>query len=96
MIYADDNENSPAAATWAARVTSYLTAQEGIEPLRSRVQPNAPWPESDNPMLGYLIARAIEIMEKDGPETALLWVAVHSWFESAIDTRADLIRHLGA
>ncbi len=47
-------------------------------------------------MLGYLIARAMEIEDEDGPLAAITWVAVHAWFESALDTRADLIRRLGA
>lgn len=88
--------NSPALELWRDRVSSYLDGQEGIEILRSRVQPNSPWPEADNPMLGYLIARAMAIFEEEGPQTALAWVAVHAWFESALDTRAELIRHLGA
>jgi len=92
----DDNEDSPALALWQERLTSYFDGQEGIEMLRSRAQPNPPWPEEDNPMLGYLIARALEINEEQGHETALMWIAVHAWFESALDTRAALIRDLGA
>lgn len=95
MTYFDDNE-SPALALWGERLNSYLDGQEGIEALRSRIQPNPPWPEADNPMLGYLLARAAEIHEEDGPETAMTWLAVHAWFESSVDTRAELIRNLGA
>jgi hypothetical protein len=95
MTYFDDND-SPALELWSERLNSYLDGQEGIEALRSRVQPNPPWPEADNPMLGYLLARAMEIHEEGGPEAAITWVAVHAWFESALDTRAELIRHLGA
>jgi len=47
-------------------------------------------------MLGYLIARSLEILEEDGPTAAVTWVAVHAWFESALDTRAELIRHVSA
>lgn len=71
-------------------------AKEGVEALRSRIQPNPPWPEADNPMVGYLVARAVEIHERSGLEAALGWAVVHAWFESAIDTRASLIRQLGA
>jgi len=46
-------------------------------------------------MPGYLLARALEIHEDQGREAALLWIAVHAWFESALDTRAALIRDLG-
>ena len=96
MSYFDDNDDSPAADLWGERVNGYMDGQEGVEALRSRVQPNPPWPEADNPMLGYLIARAMEIHEEDGPLNAITWVAVHAWFESALDTRAEMIRHLGA
>ena len=96
MSYNDDNESSPAIELWGDRVSSYIDGQEGVGTLRSRIQPNPPWPESDNPMLGYLIARAMEIHEEHGPESAIAWVAVHAWFESALDTRAEMIRHLGA
>jgi hypothetical protein len=95
MTYFDD-DGSHALALWRERLTGYLDGQEGIEALRSRAQPNPPWPEADNPMLGYLLARAMEIHEEQGPEAAMAWVAVHAWFESALDTRAELIRHLGA
>ena len=96
MSYFDDNDTSPAADLWGERVNDYMDGQDGVEALRSRVQPHPPWPEADNPMLGYLIARAMEIHEEDGPLTAITWVAVHAWFESALDTRAEMIRHLGA
>lgn len=92
----DDNAESPALDLWNERLVAYLNGQEGIEALRARAQPNSPWPEVDNPMVGYLIARAIEIHDEHGLESALAWAIVHSWFESAIDTRADLIRSLGA
>lgn len=95
MTYSDDDD-SPALALWGERVNSYFDGQEGTEALRARTQPNPPWPEADNPMLGYLLARAVEIYEEDGPEAAMTWVAVHAWFESALDTRAQLVRHLGA
>lgn len=95
MTYFDD-DGSPALALWGERLNSYLDGQEGIESLRSRAQPNPPWPEADNPILGYLPTRAMEIHEAEGPESAMTWLAVHAWFESALDTRAELIRHLGA
>ena len=96
VSYFDDNDDSPAVALWSERLDSYMDGQEGVEALRRRIQPNPPWPEADNPMLGYLIARAMEIYEEQGPEPAITWVAVHAWFESALDVKADLIRRLGA
>lgn len=63
MTYFDDDQ-SPALALWGERLNSYLDGQEGVEALRPRAQPNPPWPEADNPMLGYLLARAMEIHEE--------------------------------
>ena len=57
----DDAEGSAALAAWQERLTSYLDGQDSVEALRGRQQPHEPWPEEDNPMLGYLIARALEI-----------------------------------
>lgn len=96
MSHFDENDDSPALVLWNDRVESYLDGQEGVEALRSRIQPNPPWPEADNPILGYLVARALEIHQEQGPEAAIAWVAVQAWFESALDTRAEVIRHLSA
>lgn len=92
----DHNADSPALALWGDQLASYLHGQEGIEALRSRTQPNLPWPEADNPMVGYLIARALELAEDDGLESAITWAVAHAWFESALDSRAAVIRELGA
>ena len=51
VTYFDDDER-PALALWRERLDSYLDGQEGIEALRSRVQPNPRWPEADNRTLG--------------------------------------------
>jgi len=80
VSYFDDHKESPALELWAERLNSYIDGQEGVEALRPRMQPNPPWPEADNPMLGYLLARAMEIYEEQGPESAITWVAVHAWF----------------
>jgi hypothetical protein len=92
----DDNESSPALAKWQDRLEAYLEGQSGVEGLRSRSQPNPPWPDLDSPMVGYLIERALEIFEDSGPESAITWAVVHAWFESTVETRANLIRHLGS
>lgn len=96
MTYHDDAEDSPAHALWKERLAGYLDGQEGIEALRSPIQPAPPWPDADNPMVGYFIARATEIHDESEREAALVWAVVHAWFESAIDNRAALVRHLGA
>lgn len=96
MKFDESAADSPALAEWRERLASYLDSQESIEGLRSRQQPNPPWPEPVNPMLGYLLARAAEIAEAEGLQAAITWAAVHAWFESAIETRAAVIRDLGA
>ena len=54
-----------------------------METLWSRTQPNPPWPEADNSMVGYLVgARARKVHDDEGIETALLEVVVHAWFGS--------------
>lgn len=92
----DDTGPSPARDRWEDRLHPYLDSQQGVEGLRSRSQPNPPWPEPDNPMFGYLLERAAEIHAEGGVGPAIVWVATHAWFESAVDTRAMLIRRLGS
>jgi len=91
-----DDDESAARDHWGERLNAYLDGQEGVEALRDRVQPNPPWPGSDNPMVGYLVARALEISEEHGVKEAIAWAVVYGWYESAIDTRASLIRGPGA
>ena len=62
----DDSHDSSALALWEERLTSYLGAQEASKRAPLTHQPNAPWPEADNPMVGYLIARAMEIHDDGG------------------------------
>jgi hypothetical protein len=77
------------------RLDAYLDSQgEPIEALRDRSQPNRPWPESDNPMLEYLMRRALEIADTDSVREAIVWLAVHAWFEGALETRADILRSI--
>jgi hypothetical protein len=89
----------PAASLreYSVQLAAYLDGQgSGLDTLRSRTQPNPPWPETDNPMLGYLIARANEILVAEGAKAAIVWLAVHSWFEGSIEERAKLLRSLQA
>lgn len=92
----DDSEGSSACERWNEQLTQYLEGQDGVEALRLRSQPHPPWPELDNPMTGYLIEQAAEICERHNLESALAWAVVHAWFETALDTRAAIIRQLGA
>jgi len=79
----------------AAELTAYLDRQTAVEHLRAQPQPNFPWPEAYNPMLTYLVAHAIEVADSDGREAALVWLAVHAWFEGAIEAESGL-RSVGA
>jgi hypothetical protein len=52
---------------------------------RRKSQPEALWPPADNPMLRYLIANAIWLVETEGVPSGLLWLATHAWFEGGLD-----------
>lgn len=43
MSYFDDNDDSPAMASWREHVDSYIGGQYGAEALRRRIQPNSLW-----------------------------------------------------
>jgi hypothetical protein len=70
----ESKDTVPAASLreYSVQLAAYLDGQgAGLDTLRSRTQPNPPWPEADNPMLGYLIARANEIFVAEGAKAAL-------------------------
>ncbi|WP_040693809.1 hypothetical protein [Nocardia vinacea] len=46
-----------------------------------------PYPDADNPMLEYLIRKAKELEDDEG-EAPYLWLAVHAWYEGALQTLA--------
>ena len=48
-----------------------------------------PFPHRDNQMLQYLIHRAQEMEAEEG-QSPYLWLAVHAWYEGALQTLADL------
>jgi hypothetical protein len=45
-------------------------------------------------MLEYLMRRALEIADTDSVREAIVWLAVHAWFEGALETRADILRSI--
>jgi len=47
-----------------------------------------PFPAPDNAMLQYLIRRARELEEEEG-QPPFLWLAVHAWYEGALQTMAS-------
>jgi hypothetical protein len=77
----------------SALLADYLDRQVGVAHLRDREMPSFPWPGRDNPMLTYLVHRAEEMAATDGRPSATIWLAVHAWFEGAIEALAtDAIR----
>ncbi|WP_062995163.1 hypothetical protein [Nocardia mikamii] len=46
-----------------------------------------PFPERDNPMLEYLVRKAKELEDEEG-HPPYIWLAVHAWFEGALNTLA--------
>jgi len=47
-------------------------------------------------MMRYLIARSQELYETGCLQSAVAWAVAYAWFESSLDTRASIIRQLGA
>ena len=71
------------------RLVVYLESQSEVESLRDTDMPQFPWPDTDNPMLEYLVHRSEEIAESDGRPTAVIWLAAHAWFEGAVAALAS-------
>ena len=69
---------------WSKELANYLDSQRDVEHLRDRDVPEFPFPRTDNPMVAYLVQRSEEMAEADGRPTAVLWLAVHAWFEGAL------------
>ena len=93
QLYADD---SAALATWKDRLSGYVDGQGTLDALRLRPSSEQPWPASDNPMLGYLIERCVEMAGEDNLDGAVRWLAANAWFEGAIAERARFVRFLDA
>ncbi len=93
----DKDRPGPALEKWREAIEAYMEGQgDALAPLRAREQPHPPWPDHDNPMIAYLVARALEVAEEEGLEGAIVWLAVHGWFEGALDERARMLRSLTA
>lgn len=53
---------------------------------RDARQPDAPWPDADNPMLRLLLHKAQASIEAGMDiEMATLQLAVHAWFEGGVE-----------
>jgi len=78
-----------ATRKWADRLDEFVTSQGvATESLRTNRQPEPPWPEQDNPMLAYITEGGSEIADAEGTTSALIWLAVHAWFEGALAAHA--------
>lgn len=71
------------------RLAVYLESQTAVESLRDSDMPQFPWPDAFNPMLEYRVHRSEEMAESDGRPAAVIWLAVHSWFEGALAALAS-------
>jgi hypothetical protein len=70
---------------FANSLLAYCDSQEASAGLaRLTHQPHAPWPATDNPMLRYLIASTLTLVEAENLHSALLWLATHAWFEGGL------------
>jgi hypothetical protein len=91
-VLALDEDESVALAHWRDRLGDYVDRQGALDALRLRSHSEAPWPATDNPMIGFLRDRAAEIASEDGMGVALAFLARSAWFEGAIAERARITR----
>jgi hypothetical protein len=94
VLLADPGSESAVFTRWSERLGRYLQGQGPLDALRLRPNTEAPWPDSDDPMLCYLIERTAEIVEDDGIGPAIAWLASQAWFEATIAERSRLARLL--
>src|SRR5882724_2005580 len=94
VLLADPSEQSDALARWSDRLAQHVQRQGSLDALRLRPESEAPWPQPDNPMLCYLVERTAEIIEIDGVDRAMAWLATHVWLEATIEERGRLARLL--
>ena len=78
---------------WSDELAAYLESQSAVSALRENDMPDFPWPNRDNPMLAYLVRRSEEMAESDGRPAAVVWLAVHAWFEGALAALAVAAPH---
>jgi hypothetical protein len=91
--FADDRD-SVARTEWADRLSRYVDQQGPIDALRLRSPSEPPWPQTDNPMVGYLTDRSSEIFAEEGLDAALAWLVSNAWFEGVVAERVRIARLL--
>jgi hypothetical protein len=94
VLLADPGADSEVLARWSERLGQYVQSQGPLDALRLRPDTEAPWPQGDNPMLAYLMERSAELVEREGADVAIAWLAKHAWFEATITERSRLARLL--
>jgi uncharacterized protein (DUF2236 family) len=90
----DSFDDSAARAEWADRLARYVDQQGAMDALRLRSPSEPPWPQAENPMVGYLVSRGAEIVAERGLDAALEWLATNAWFEGVIAERVRIARLL--
>jgi hypothetical protein len=88
MLLADPRDRSEAYARWSTQLAEYVQQQGSLDALRLRPITEPPWPREDNPMLCYLVDRAVEIIDHDGSDAAITWLARQAWLEATIAERS--------
>jgi len=86
--------DSAAVERWRDRLSQYVERQGPLDALRLRSSSEPPWPETTNPMVGYLIDRSREIATEDGLDDALASLAANAWFEGVIAERSRIARRI--
>lgn len=82
------DEVNASLPSFAEALATYIDEQGPVAAaMRGAAMPAPPWPDESNPMLAYLSVRATEILRDEGPDAAIIWLAVHAWFEGAISDR---------
>lgn len=79
---------------FADRLAQYADANPLSEPYRHVPQGQRPWPARHNVMLEYLIHRSVELLETEGPQSAIVWLAAHAWFEGGLAEREATLREV--
>ena len=90
----DSFDDSAARSEWADRLARYVDQQGAMDALRLRSPSEPPWPQDENPMVGYLVARGAELAADRGVDAALEWLASNAWFEGVIAERVRIARLL--
>jgi hypothetical protein len=82
----DSDAVSAVERRFTGRLAAYLDEQ-GTDADREAVMPEPPWPDLNDDMLAFLLARYHEICETSSDHGAAVWLAVHAWFEGGLAER---------